>query len=127
MNYSNEQQLSNRKQKMGQLRKILKEYGSVGVAFHTTISLASLGTCYMIVKRYSVLGKMRVIDIPYKTIYGGGVYLVFFQHVLNLQINYVIINYINCMKIKKIAKWPRISFRLNSPKKFLANKLSYNM
>ena len=34
----------------GRLKVILREYGIVAVVFHTVISFASLGTCYMIVK-----------------------------------------------------------------------------
>ncbi len=49
---NNNNNLSKRKETMGKLRTILKEYGAVGVAFHTVISLASLGSCYMVVKRF---------------------------------------------------------------------------
>lgn len=33
------------------LRKVFAEYGSIGVAFHISISLTSLGICYCAVKR----------------------------------------------------------------------------
>ena len=33
------------------VKVIMKEYGGVGVAFHTVISLFSLGTCYSLVSR----------------------------------------------------------------------------
>ena len=34
----------------GRLKIIIREYGVVAIVFHTIISFASLGTCYMIVK-----------------------------------------------------------------------------
>ena len=33
------------------VKKVLKEYGTVAVVFHTAISLASFGTCYLLVKQ----------------------------------------------------------------------------
>lgn len=38
---------------MERIKLIMKEYGSVGVIFHTVISLFSIGTCYYLVSRYS--------------------------------------------------------------------------
>ena len=35
----------------GQLAKVFAEYGTTAVVFHTTISLTSLGICYMAVSR----------------------------------------------------------------------------
>ena len=35
----------------GQLAKVFAEYGSIGVVFHTCISLTSLGICYVAVSR----------------------------------------------------------------------------
>lgn len=35
----------------GRIKVILKEYGSVGVIFHTVVSLFSLGTCYFLVSK----------------------------------------------------------------------------
>ncbi len=33
------------------IKVILKEYGAVGVAFHTVMSLSSVGTCYLLVDK----------------------------------------------------------------------------
>lgn len=34
---------------LANVRRVLREYGTVAVVFHTVMSLASLGTCYTIV------------------------------------------------------------------------------
>ena len=41
--------------KAGQLAKVFAEYGTTAVVFHTTISLTSLGICYMAVSRYAIV------------------------------------------------------------------------
>lgn len=32
------------------VKVVVKEYGTVAIVFHTVISLASLGSCYLVVK-----------------------------------------------------------------------------
>ena len=34
---------------LANVRRVLREYGTVAVVFHTVMSLASLGTCYTVV------------------------------------------------------------------------------
>lgn len=36
------------------MKKAVKEYGSTVVVFHVTISLFSLGACYLLVSRYVI-------------------------------------------------------------------------
>ena len=50
--YSNEAPASKKTQSYTErVKVIMKEYGTVGVVFHTVISLISLGTCYFLVSR----------------------------------------------------------------------------
>ena len=49
---TNDGQSNNKpKSNIDKIRMILKEYGTVGVVFHTCISLTSLGTCYVLVSK----------------------------------------------------------------------------
>jgi hypothetical protein len=43
---------------MERIKVVLREYGTVGVVFHTVISLASLGTCYLVVDSGVDVGKV---------------------------------------------------------------------
>ena len=49
------------------IKVVLKEYGGVGVVFHTVMSLCSLGTCYLIVSRSEVI-RLSSIPIPSFTV-----------------------------------------------------------
>ena len=46
-----------------QIKVVLKEYGGVGVVFHTVMSLCSLGSCYLVVSRSDVV-HLSSIPIP---------------------------------------------------------------
>lgn len=49
------------------MKKAVKEYGSTVIVFHVTISLFSLGACYLLISRYVVNHVhiiMNTISVP---------------------------------------------------------------
>ena len=51
LTYSNGVSLNNSQSHIDRIKVIMKEYGSVGVAFHITMSLCSVGICYLLVDK----------------------------------------------------------------------------
>lgn len=46
------------------LKKAVKDYGSTVIVFHVSISLMSLGTCYLLVSRYVFKVKKFFLHLP---------------------------------------------------------------